>query len=102
MNKKRGGCLCLYYVYITNGFEELEAVGTIALFRRAGIQIDVCAISDTKASGRFELTFSDIKNLDDVDYKSYDALFFPGGPHYQKLEQNEYVMSYFKIFYGKQ
>ena len=36
---------------LTNGFEELEAVGTIALFRRAGIQIDVCAISDTKASG---------------------------------------------------
>ena len=83
---------------LTNGFEELEAVGTIALFRRAGIQIDVCAISDTKASGRFELTFSDIKNLDDVDYKSYDALFFPGGPHYQKLEQNEYVMSILKYF----
>ena len=31
---------------LTNGFEELEAVGTIALLRRAGIQIDVHAIDD--------------------------------------------------------
>ena len=29
---------------LTDGFEELEAVGTIALLRRAGIRIDVYAI----------------------------------------------------------
>ena len=49
---------------LTNGFEELEAVGTIALFRRAGIQIDACAISDTKSEWNIsELTFSDINIL---------------------------------------
>ena len=35
-----------------NGFEELEAVGTIALLRRAGITIDVAAVNGHEATGR--------------------------------------------------
>ena len=46
-----------------NGFEELEAVGTIALLRRAGITIDVAAVNGHEATGRFALTFSDLKAL---------------------------------------
>ena len=34
---------------LTDGFEELEAVGTIALLRRADICIDVFAIDHTSA-----------------------------------------------------
>ena len=83
---------------LTDGFEELEAVGTIALLRRAKIDIDVCAIDATKACGRFEIAMDDLKNLADVCASEYDVLFLPGGPHYQKLESNETVLSILKQF----
>ena len=82
-----------------NGFEELEAVGTIALLRRAGITIDVAAVNGHEATGRFALTFSDLKALDEVDLDEYDGVFLPGGPHYQKIEQNEKVKGILKDFF---
>lgn len=83
---------------LTNGFEELEAVGTIALLRRAGIQIDVHAIDDIQACGRFNLMISQLNNLNDVNIEAYDALFLPGGPHYAQLEANETVLSIIDYF----
>lgn len=83
---------------LTDGFEELEAVGTIALLRRAGIRIDVYAVDCTSATGRFAVTMSDLSDLKDVDTAAYDMLFLPGGPHYQKLEADERVLSILKEF----
>ena len=82
-----------------NGFEELEAVGTIALLRRAGITIDVVAVQGHEVTGRFELTFAHVKSLDEVDPASYDGVFLPGGPHYQKIEHNETVKDILRSFF---
>ena len=83
---------------LTDGFEELEAVGTIALLRRAGIRIDVYAIDHTAATGRFDITISNLADVKDVNTADYDMLFLPGGPHYQKLEADERVLSILKDF----
>ena len=83
---------------LTDGFEELEAIGTIALLRRANITIDVCAIDATEATGRFAITTSNLCNLNDIDVQDYDALFLPGGPHYQKLEANQQVLDIITSF----
>ena len=66
-----------------NGFEELEAVGTIALLRRSGIENDVAAVEGHEATGRFELTFSNLKSLDEVDTAEFGGVFLRGGAHYQ-------------------
>lgn len=76
---------------LTNGFEELEAVGTIALLRRAGITIDIYALDHTEATGRFDLTISNLSDSKDACAQDYDMLFLPGGPHYQKLEASTKV-----------
>lgn len=76
---------------LTNGFEELEAIGTIALLKRSGIDVDIRAIKDVKATGRFELTLSDLHPLNDIGVNRYDALFIPGGPHFKTLEANDEV-----------
>lgn len=77
---------------LTDGFEELEAVGTIALLRRAGITIDVYALDNDHAAGRFALTLTDLHDLKDAKPQNYGMLFLPGGPHYQKLEASPNVM----------
>lgn len=76
---------------MSDGFEELEAVGTIALLRRAGICIDVYSLHGTQATGRFDLTISNIEDMKKADTGAYDALFIPGGPHYATLEKNQDV-----------
>lgn len=84
---------------LTDGFEELEAVGTIALLRRAGMVIDVYAVESTVATGRFQVTFDHLLNLNDLCVDEYDALFIPGGPHYAKLEVDEHVKAIIKHFF---
>ena len=83
---------------LTDGFEELEAVGTIALLRRANITIDIYAIDQIEATGRFNLSISKLNNMNDLDVNAYDALFLPGGPHYAKLEVNQDVLAILKHF----
>ncbi len=37
---------------LTNGFEEVEAIGTIGILRRGGIDIDIFSLHGTEATGR--------------------------------------------------
>lgn len=90
--------LCL----LTNGFEELEAIGTIALLRRANIQIDIYALEHTQATGRFDITITTLYNSNDLNLQDYDALFLPGGPHYQKLSESNLVIKAIEYFYKEQ
>lgn len=83
---------------LSNGFEELEAIGTIALLKRSGIEVDIYALNDTKASGKHGLVLSDINILTDVDLSDYACLLLPGGPHYSEIESNKQVQSIIKQF----
>lgn len=83
---------------LSNGFEELEAIGTIALLKRSGIEVDIYALNDTKASGKHGLVLSDINILTDVDLSDYACLLLPGGPHYAEIESNKQVQSIIKQF----
>lgn len=83
---------------LSDGFEELEAVGVIALLRRANIYTDVITIQDTQATGRFQITLANLKRFDDIVISDYDMLFLPGGPHYETLEANEDVQNCISFF----
>lgn len=85
---------------LTNGFEELEAVGTIALLRRAGIEIDVFALDATEATGRYDINIGKIKRLNDAVLSDYDCLFLPGGPHYKILEASNMVQDIILKFHN--
>lgn len=84
---------------LSNGFEELEAVGAIALLRRAGICVDVYSLHDEQATGRFDVTISKVRNIKAANANEYDALLLPGGPHYVELETNETVISLIQAFH---
>lgn len=83
-------------------FEELEAVGTIALLRRSGIEVTVCSLHEHKACGRFQITLSELFNINEVDINEYDALFLPGGPHYKELQENETVQHIITAFHAQE
>ena len=45
-------------VLMDNGFEELEAMGPIALLRRGNVDVDVVSVKGHEVTGRFGLTHS--------------------------------------------
>ncbi|MBR5151822.1 MAG: DJ-1/PfpI family protein, partial [Elusimicrobiaceae bacterium] len=78
---------------LTNGFEEVEAVGTFAVLRRAGLTVDIFSLVGTQAIGRFGLTCAQVKPFSQLDAQVYDALVLPGGPQYQALEKSDGVQA---------
>ena len=89
--------LCL----LTDGFEDIEAIGTIAILRRAKIDVDIYALNSNEATVRYQTHIVDLKNSKDIDANSYDLLFLPGGPHYAVLEASSFVKDLILDFYKK-
>ena len=82
---------------LTNGFEEIEAIGTIALLKRAGLTVDIACLHEFSATGRYDVTIINLKNLNDVNYKDYDLIFIPGGPEYVELSNTKKVLEIIKF-----
>ncbi len=83
---------------LTDGFEEVEAVGTFAILRRAGLTVDIFSLTQGNATGRFGLTCTALKPFSALHGAAYDALVLPGGPQYQALEKHAGVQALIKQF----
>lgn len=79
-------------ILMDNGFEELEAMGPIALLRRGGVDVDLVSVEGNEVTGRFGVTYSPTTSMDQYDFDTIDCLIIPGGPHYKKLETNQNVL----------
>ena len=83
---------------LTNGFEEVEAVGTFAILRRCGLEVDIFSLTNADATGRFGLTCTALKPFSQLNAARYDALVLPGGPQYAELEKSTDVQTLIKEF----
>lgn len=82
---------------IFDGFEELEATAPFALLRRAGIELTIVS-NRTEVIGAHNLHFTDIYLINEVNYRDYDALLIPGGPHYRFLGNFGYALEIIQYF----
>lgn len=86
-------------VLLDHGFEELEAMGPIALLRRAGIDVDLISVENKDhAQGRFGVDYAPAIPMNEYDFSRADALILPGGPQYKTLETNEAVREQIRAF----
>lgn len=84
---------------IANRFEDLELIGTVALLRRAGINVDIATINkDKTATGNYLTKLDNLLYLNYVDYKKYDMVFLPGGPEWVEISQSDKVIEIIKYF----
>ena len=68
------------FIFLANGFEEIEAVGIIDLLRRAGVEISSVSIEDTIiVTGAHEIAIEADLHINDVSASDIDALILPGG-----------------------
>lgn len=68
------------YIFLADGFEDIEGLTVVDLMRRAGIQIDTVSITDTKTvttSHGIEMKADRI--FSETDFSDADMLVLPGG-----------------------
>ena len=67
-------------VFLAPGFEEVEGLTVVDLLRRAGVELTMVSIEDTKAiAGSHGIQVEADKLLDEMEYGEQDLLVLPGG-----------------------
>lgn len=67
-------------IFVTDGFEETEAVVTIDIMRRGGVQLDIVSLTGKKmVRGKHELNIETDILFDAAANANYDMLLIPGG-----------------------
>jgi len=79
------------FVFLATGFEEIEAIAPIDIFKRANIDVITVSTSGTKAvCGAHGITVLADALFADTDFSSADLLFLPGGmPGTKNLDASE-------------
>jgi protein deglycase len=83
---------------ITDGFEEVEAIGTIGILRRARLDVTLACLGKTQATGRYGVTVSDLPNLYSLNADDFDMLIIPGGPEYLAEEKDSRFLTLVQAF----
>ena len=71
----------MVYVFLAEGFEEVEALAPVDLLRRAGVIVETVSINSERRSvtGARGIYVMADKSIDDIDVSAADMLVFPGG-----------------------
>lgn len=67
------------FMPFANGFEEIEALATIDLLRRAGIKIDMVGVVGTVMEGGQGVKVMMDKKINDIHTDDYEGIVLPGG-----------------------
>lgn len=88
-------------VFFGERFEEVEALTTVDLLRRAGYDVETVSVSHSnyvRGSHGVEIKTDLIEA--EVHLSSYDVLVLPGGPGHTNLEKCSRLMKHVKMFPG--
>ena len=82
------------YIFLATGFEEIEAMATADVMRRAGMEVSLVAIKGNRnVTGAHGVTVATDMVLEGADVVDADWLIFPGGmPGSQNLHDDAPLM----------
>lgn len=92
----------MIYVYLAEGFEEVEALTTVDVLRRAGIDVQTVSITGSKmVRGTHGVNVEADILYEETDHLSCEMIVLPGGlPGADYLEAHEGLASHIKCFAG--
>ncbi len=79
------------YLFLAEGFEEIEGLTVVDLLRRAGIEITMVSVTgDINVTGSHQITTKADALFEEVDFSEADMLVLPGGmPGTMNLQEHE-------------
>lgn len=98
------------YIFLANGFEEIEALATLDVLRRGGVDVKtVSVLYDKFVTGSHkttvvaDMTYGELKaevQLDGTDES--DVMIFPGGmPGTRNLAENGEIINFMRLHYAE-
>lgn len=83
----------MLYLFLAEGFEEVEAIATLDVLRRAGVEVKTVGITGTPVTGSHGVSVTpDLTSEEAVPAKSLEGIILPGGmPGTKNLEASERV-----------
>lgn len=78
-------------VHLANGFEEMEALIPVDVWRRAGFEVATVSITEsTEVTGAHQIKIIADQLFENTDYSEADMIFLPGGmPGAKNLDLHE-------------
>lgn len=88
----------MVYVFLADGFEEIEALSTVNILRRGGVSVETVGVSGKTVTGTHGIpVIADIE-IKNVDMKNLEAIVLPGGiPGTPNLKADERVINILKF-----
>lgn len=86
----------MLYLFLANGFEEIEALATVDIIRRADIEINTVGVGGEYITGSHNITVKADKSLSELQWSDdIDGVILPGGiPGTPNLEACEKVVEF--------
>jgi 4-methyl-5(b-hydroxyethyl)-thiazole monophosphate biosynthesis len=69
----------MVYVFLANGFEEIEALSTVDILRRASIAVTTVGINGKEIKGAHNITVTADVTVNESDFADISAAILPGG-----------------------
>ncbi len=86
-------------LFLADGFEDVEALGTVDILRRGGVEVTIAGVTSSDVAGMQITSSHNIKVIADIDAKNinvseYDAIICPGGmPGATNLRDSDIVIN---------
>ena len=86
----------MIYLFLANGFEEIEAIATIDILRRCDLKVVTVGVGGQDVTGAHGITIlADISDDMAIPDETVDAVVLPGGmPGTLNLEKSKVVQNY--------
>ena len=91
----------MIYVFLADGFEEMEAIAPIDLLRRAGVDLQTVGIGGKIVTGSHGVTIACDITEDEMDAGRCTGVILPGGPGRAKLGESPVVLNTLKAVASK-
>lgn len=90
----------MYYVFLADGFEEVEAMAPVDVMRRAKLDVKTVGVTGCEVTGSHNITVRADIALDDVQLEKLEGVILPGGmPGTLNLEKSQGVIDAVRYAY---
>ena len=90
----------MVYVFLANGFEELEALAPVDVLRRADVEVKTVGVTGKQVSGSHGILVNCDITIDEAVFDGLDGIILPGGlPGTTNLEADETVNKFIDYAY---
>lgn len=90
----------MFYVFLADGFEEVEALAPVDVMRRAKLDVKTVGVTGSEVTGAHDITVKADIALSDVQADDIEGVILPGGmPGTLNLEKSQGVIDAVKYAY---